>query len=68
MCTYSPESQMYAGLHQKKCDQQVQEGDSTPDAALMGAVLGRPTSKGHGPAGVGPEKATQTMRGMEHFY
>ena len=26
----SPESQLYPGLHQEKCDQQVKGGDSTP--------------------------------------
>ena len=30
MCVCSPESQPYPGLHQKKCDQQVEGGDSPP--------------------------------------
>ncbi|CAN0115599.1 unnamed protein product, partial [Bubo scandiacus] len=30
MCTHSPESQLYPGLHQEKCDQQVKGGDSAP--------------------------------------
>ncbi|GAB0181926.1 cAMP-dependent protein kinase inhibitor alpha [Grus japonensis] len=30
MCTHSPESQPCPGLHQKKCDQQVEGGDSPP--------------------------------------
>ena len=35
LCTHSPESQPYPGLHQKKRDQQVKEGDSpSPPSAL----------------------------------
>ncbi|GAB0181904.1 cAMP-dependent protein kinase inhibitor alpha [Grus japonensis] len=30
VCTHSPESQLCPGLHQKKCDQQVEGGDSAP--------------------------------------
>jgi len=30
MCTCSPESQPYPGLHQEKRGQQVEEGDSAP--------------------------------------
>ena len=30
MCTWSPESQLYPGLHQEKCGQQVKRGDSFP--------------------------------------
>ena len=29
-CTRSPESQLYPGLHQEKCGQQVEGGDSPP--------------------------------------
>ena len=50
MCAHSPESQLYLGLHQKKCGQQVEGGDSalllhsgeTPPAVLCPA-LGPPT-------------------------
>ena len=28
MCTCSPKGQLYPGLHQEKCDQQVEGGDS----------------------------------------
>ncbi|PKU46697.1 protein o- case- hypothetical protein [Limosa lapponica baueri] len=30
MCARSPESQLYPGLRQKKCGQQVEGGDSAP--------------------------------------
>ena len=30
MCTHSPESQLSPGLHQEKCGQQVEGGDSLP--------------------------------------
>ena len=29
-CAFSPESQLYPGLHQEKCEQQVEGGDSAP--------------------------------------
>ena len=37
MCARSPESQLYSGLHQKKCGQQVKGGDSDP--VLVGSHL-----------------------------
>ena len=30
MCTHSPKSQLYPGLHPEKCDQQVEGGNSPP--------------------------------------
>ena len=30
MCTCSPEGRLYPGLHQEKCDQQVEGDDSAP--------------------------------------
>ena len=30
MCPHSPESHLYPGMHQKKCDQQIKGGDSAP--------------------------------------
>ncbi len=30
MCTCSPEGQLYPGLHQEECSQQVKGGDSAP--------------------------------------
>ena len=30
MCACSPEGQLYPGLHQEKCDQQGEGGDSVP--------------------------------------
>jgi len=63
MCTRSPESQLYPGLHQDKCGQQVKEGDPAPlllsDETLPGLLhpaLKPPTQEGHGAIGVGPEE------------
>jgi len=39
MCARSPEGQPYPGLHQEKCDQQVEGGDSAP---LFCSALVRP--------------------------
>jgi len=63
MCARSPEGQPYPGLHQEKCGQQVQGGDSasllhsgkTPPGALRPA-LEPPVQEGHRAVGVGPEE------------
>jgi len=39
MCTCSPESHLYPGLHQKKSGQQVKGGDSAPLSTLVGTHL-----------------------------
>ena len=63
MCSCSPEGQLYPGLHEEKCDQQVEGGDSTPllcsretPPGELHPVLGPPTQGGHGALGVGPEE------------
>jgi len=65
-------NQPYPGLHQKKCGQQVEGGDSAPllrsgetpsgvpHPALEPSAQDRP-----GPVGVGPEEATKMIRGLE---
>ena len=40
MCTCSPEDQLYPGLHQQKCDQEVEGGDSTPLLCFCETLLG----------------------------
>ena len=58
MCARSPESKLYAGLHQKQHGQQVEGGDSAP-LLLPGetphGVL-HPAQEGHGAVGPGPEE------------
>ena len=63
MCTCSLEGQPYPGLHQEKCDQQVEGGDSAPLlcscvtlSGVLHPVLEPPTQEGHGAVGAGPEK------------
>ena len=62
-CTCSPEDQPYPGLHQKKCDLQVQGGDSAPllcscetPRGVLRPVLGPQTQEGHQAVGAGPEE------------
>ncbi|GAB0185617.1 cAMP-dependent protein kinase inhibitor alpha [Grus japonensis] len=52
-CTCSLESQLYPGLHQKKCDQQVEGGDSRPllysgetPPGVLCPALGAPAGRG----------------------
>jgi len=63
MCSCSPEGQLYPGLHQEKCDQQVRGVDSAPllcscetPPGVLRPVLGSPTQEGSHDVGVGPEE------------
>ena len=54
----NPEGQPHPGLHQEKCDQQVEGGDSGPllcSHETPSGVLG-PTTQGHGTVGADPEE------------
>ena len=63
MCPHGPGSQLYPGLHQKKCGQKVKGGDSAP-LLQTGNTLSRvpypdvesSVQEGHGPSGVPPEE------------
>jgi len=66
MCIYSPEGQPYPGLHQKKRDQQVKGGDSTPlfrsvDAppAVLSPALEPSAQERSGPVRADPEEGHQ---------
>ena len=69
MCARRSEGQPYPGLHQKKCGQQVEWGDSasllcsgkTPPAELSPSL--DPSAQGHGPIAVGPEGHRKDQRG-----
>ena len=63
MCTGSPESQLYRGLHQEKCGQQGEGGDSAPSLrscetppGVLHPALEPLTWEGHGCVGAGPEE------------
>jgi len=70
MCAGSPEGQLYPGLHQEKCGQQVEGGDSAPllrsvetSPGFLRLSLEPPAQEGHGPVGVGPEEGhTNALR------
>jgi len=63
MCSCSPESQTYPGLHQQKRGQQVERGDSAPlfcsgetPPGDLHPALEPSAQEGHGPVGVSPEE------------
>jgi len=70
----SPESQSYPRPHQKKHGQQVNGGDSAPllrsgetPPGVLHPALETSAQERHGPIGVGPEEATQMIRGLQHL-
>jgi len=75
MCAHSPESELYAELHQKQCGQQVEGGDSAPllrSGETPPGVL-RPApepsaQEGHGAFGAGPKEATEMIRVLENLF
>jgi len=63
MCTCSPESQPYPGLHQEKHGRQVEGGDSAPllcsretPPGVLRPALELSARDRHGAVGVGPEE------------
>ncbi|GAB0179110.1 mitochondrial enolase superfamily member 1 [Grus japonensis] len=58
VCACSPESQPHPGLHQKRCDQQVEGGDPAPllgscetPPGVLRPALGAPVQERHGAVG-----------------
>jgi len=63
MWAHSPEGELYLGLHQKQCGQQVEGGDSAPllcsgetPPGVLCPTLEPPAQERHGPVGTGPEE------------
>ena len=66
MCSHSPEGQWFPGLHQEKCDQQGEGGDSAPllcspetSPAVLRPVLEPSAQGGQGAVGEGPEEGRE---------
>jgi len=62
----SPEGQLYLGLHQEKCNQQIEGGDSAPlfcfhetPPRVLHPVLQPPTEEGYGAVGAAPEEGCE---------
>jgi len=75
MCTHSPEGQPCPGLHPQQRGQQGEREDFAPLLRSGETPLGvlhpalEPSAQGrHGPVGVGPEEATEMIRGLEHLF
>ena len=69
MFTCSPEGQPYHGLHQKKCVQQVEGGDSAPllcssetPPGVLHPALELSVQERHGAVGAGPEQGHKNDR------
>jgi len=74
MCAHSPEGQPYPRLHQKKCGQQVEGGDSTPllssgetTPGVLHPAPEIPAQKDMELLEQGQRRATKTIGGMEHL-
>ena len=63
MCSHSPESQLYPGLHQKQCGQEGEGGDPAPLLCAGEASPGvlcldveSSAQESHGPVGTCPKE------------
>jgi len=66
LCAHSQESQSYPGLHQMKCGQQVEGGDSRPllrfhetPPGVLNPALEPSAQERHGAVGASPEKGNK---------
>ena len=74
MCPCSQESQLYPGMHPKKCDQHVKGSDSAPllcggesSPGILHPDVESSVQERHGHVGACPEEGHKMIHGMEHL-
>lgn len=74
-CAFEVQSQLYCGVHKKKCDQQVKRLDPPhllhsceTTSGVLYPNLGCPAQEGHEAIRVGPEDSHKNDQRIEHLF